>query len=204
MNDEFNTWGKVWTYVLIVLVGISGVAMAWAINVYSHWEPALKRNRVIAQEANSKNIQKIQNMVSYARKLKETKDTLYLDSIIEEGKYTHRLITLAEKKKMDSIQESKNIIDSVFVDNINQTWMSVMVRSEVKCQAVAKYGTKSGEYTKSGKRENSFTYNNHSLRIGNIEPLKPGTTYYIRVEAVDSLGNVYLSPEIIGSTLSVN
>lgn len=109
----------------------------------------------------------------------------------------------------DVIDESvsvvpENIIDSVWTMNYSKTWMTVRVLNlkEVKCQAVALYGTQSGVYTHTGRKEESFNWHSHHLRIGNVTPLVPNTLYYIKVNAWDEQGNKYEYPEISGRSLN--
>jgi len=96
----------------------------------------------------------------------------------------------------------ENIIQSVTIDNINQTWASVKVQATEPNQAVAEFGTQSGVYTGKGRREFSFNYTNHSLRVGNDPdyPLQPGTTYYVRVTSWNENGKPFFSEEVSFTT----
>lgn len=200
MEWQFNTLAKVLVGALVVL------GIAWAVNAFAYWEVKLKRNNGVALSANARNMEKIDSVYHLAFELKREMDSVAFDSvrslIIETSRTRHRLLTRAMKEAMVDSVNAINIIDSVWTANYNRTWMSVILRSEVKCQAVANYGTHPDSLNKSGVKEESFTYNNHSLRIGNKEPLIPGTKYYVQVVATDSLGNDYKSEIVTGETIN--
>lgn len=200
-----NDWGKTWTYLVLSIIWIVIGSVVYALVEMRRDSDA--RNYYKAAKANQRQIEDLRAYVW--ADTTATADRNALKIMLRE------YVIIRTRAQVDSLQqitdsiaqaerdlvEAQNIIDSVFVANENTTWMSVMVRSQVKCQAVARYGTLPGIYTGAGVMEESFNYDNHSLRIGNAEPLEPGTKYYIQVEATDQNGNVYFSKEITGETL---
>ena len=101
-------------------------------------------------------------------------------------------------------------IDTTYVGRVERTWIQVKIETQDFCQAVAWFSEDGFEYPKvnKGRKEESFNYKNHSLRIGynsayygtGFPLLKPNTTYYIRVYVTTKDGKTYGSRELIAKT----
>lgn len=142
----------------------------------------------------------------YEAPLDENKNNIYgVDLVVTSGSgdtFREDMAFYIDDVIDESTPVVASIIDSVWTMNHTATWMTVRVLNlkEVKCQAVALYGTQSGVYTHTGRKEESFDWHSHHLRIGNVTPLAPNTLYYIKVKAWDEGGNEYTYPEITGRT----
>jgi hypothetical protein len=217
MGDEFNTWGKVWTYLIVALMSSGIFAAMWGLNVYTHWEPNIQQNVKRYTETNDCNIARLDNIYRYTKAFQTTKDSVYIDSIYTTSRFHCKLTTVAEQKALDSIAAldsippvivdtvppvitPESIIISVETNGHQSNLMRVRVTNSEVCQAVARYGKVSGIYTGAGIKEYSFKFDKHNLTIGNIEPLEPNTLYYVQAEVTDQDGNTYLSDEVTGRT----
>jgi hypothetical protein len=99
-------------------------------------------------------------------------------------------------------KQTYSAIDSVYVMNVNPTWATVRVLGNEPIQAVAEFGLQPGVYTGMGKREFSYDYQDHHLRVGNDPeyPMQPGTKYFVRVTAWNQDGKAYFSREMSFTT----
>jgi hypothetical protein len=224
MKDKFlELWKKIpepWRYAVIMGTIISAI---WAVNVYSHWQPNVVQNKDIGMKLNHMAKRRFDTILKYAIRMHGRDENARRDlaiiiqyaqgypRIYPPGEWANHLpaadsvptFSMVENLKRPVDRPApKNIIDSIYTENISKTEMVVRVLSKVKNRAHAEFGTEPGKWTGEGLRERSLNYNNHHLRIGNNPkyPLTPGTKYYIRVVSEDAAGHKFYSKTITATT----
>jgi len=206
MEDKFNTWGAVWTYIIVAFCAASGPSIAWGLNVYTHWEPNVQQNFIIAKKANDMNMAKLDSIYAYAKMLKNLSvpDSVKpsINGIIKTSGGKWRLISVAEQKLKDSIPSNESNfsfplskINNIEVKYIRDISFRVYWTVDRPSKGQIQYGTESGSYPFETKIENN-TLIDHVQTVGSsANPLSANTDYYFRIYMEDEFGAKAYSQE---------
>lgn len=182
--EENRSWGALWTYALVIVGSLFLIGAIWLLVEDRRDNDAAAFYKVSKQNQNQ-----IMGVRGYVLAMPDGQAKTDLKAMLDT---VHIVSTRAEVEALNPV-ETDSVpppapptprINDISFENINTTWATVVVDSEYKSQAVARYATVPGEYFGEGQKEMSFNYSNHHLRIGNntnYAPLVPGTTYYVKV-----------------------